>query len=76
MNRHTTRLNQQQREQTTQQQRAQQQSAVEFASAEEMLRHDAAQTTVPAAVAERLQKSIDGEPKPARSWWQRMFGGT
>jgi hypothetical protein len=76
MKRNTTRLNQQEREQTTQQQSAQRQTAVEFVSAEEMLRHDAAQTTVPPAVAERLQKSIDREPKPARSWWQRLFGGT
>ena len=76
MKRNTTRLNQQEREQTTQQQSAQQQTAVEFVSAEEMLRHDAAQTTVPPAVAERLQKSIDREPKLARSWWQRLFGGT
>ncbi len=76
MNRQTTRLNQEQREQTTQQHSARQQSAVEFASAEEMLRHDAAHADVPPAVAERLQKSIDREPKPAQSWWQRIFGGT
>jgi hypothetical protein len=76
MKRHTTRLNQHEREQTTQQQNSRQQTAVEFASAEEMLRHDAAQTTVPPAVAERLQKSIGREPKSGRSWWQRLFGTT
>lgn len=75
MNRHTTRLTQHGQEQSTPQQTARQQAASEFASAEEMLRHDAAQTTVPAAVAERLQESIDREPKPAPSFWRRLFGG-
>ena len=74
MKRHTTKLNQHEREQTTQQQDTQQQTAVEFASAEEMLRHDAAQTAVPPAVAERLQRSVEQEPKPTRSLWQRLFG--
>ncbi len=57
----------------TRQQFSQGNVAVEFASAEEMLRADAAQTAVPPAIAERLQKSIDQEPRPARSWWQRLF---
>ena len=58
----------------TQQQNSQQQAAVEFATAEDMLRHDAAQTPVPPAVAERLQKSLESEPKPSLSWWRRLFG--
>lgn len=45
----------------------------EFATAEEVLRYDAAQTSVPPAVAERLQKSLELEPKPRSSWWQRLF---
>jgi hypothetical protein len=76
MKRHTTRLNQHEHEQTVQQEGTQQRTALEFTSAEEMLRHDAAQTIVPPAVAKRLQKSIDQEPKPGRSWWQRLFGTT
>lgn len=76
MKRHTTRLNQHGHEQATQQQGTQQQAGMEFASPEEVLRHDAVGTTVPPAVAERLQKSIDQEPKPVRSWWQRLFGTT
>ena len=73
MKRQTTRLNE--HEQTgTQQHSAQEQTALEFATAEEVLRHDAAHTPVPRVVAERLQKSIEGEPKPALCWWQRLFG--
>jgi hypothetical protein len=52
----------------------QQTSAREFASTEELLRHDASQTAVPPAIAERLARSIQNEPKPARSWWRRMLG--
>ena len=75
MNRHTSKLNQHEQEAATlQQQNAQQQTTVEFASAEEMLRHDAGQTPVPPAVAERLQRSVEQEPKPPRSLWQRLFG--
>ena len=46
----------------------------EFTSAEELLRHDAAQTVVPATVSKRLGESIQFEPKPERSWWQRLTG--
>ena len=75
MNRQTSKLNQQAREETaTHQQSAQQQTAVEFASAEEMLRHDAGQSPVPPAVAERLKESVGREPKLSRSLWQRLFG--
>jgi hypothetical protein len=42
----------------------------EFTSVEELLRHDAALTSVPRTVAERIQKSV-----PSRSLWQRIFGG-
>ena len=46
----------------------------EFSTVEELLRHDAAQTSVPAGLAERLQKSSADFPRPNRSCWQR-FGG-
>jgi hypothetical protein len=48
--------------------------AREFSSPEELLQHDAAQTAVPPAVADRLAQSLQNEPKPERSWWRRMFG--
>ena len=47
--------------------------AREFATTDELLRHDAAQTEVPPVIAERLSKSIEGLPRPSRSWWQRIF---
>jgi len=53
--------------------KSQQTTAREFATAEEMLRADAAQTTVPPAVAERLGHSIEALPKPATSWWRRLL---
>ena len=65
---------------TDQQQQArsseQQQShatAREFASAEEALRFDAAQTPVPDAVARRLAESTASLPPPAAPWWRRLF---
>jgi len=52
-----------------------QQSIREFASVDEMLRHDALHTPVPPAIAHRLQESIGKIPQPASSWWRRLFGG-
>ena len=52
----------------------QQSTAREFTTAEELLRHDAAQTKVPPSVAERLDKSLQNEPKPMRSLWRRLTG--
>jgi len=53
---------------------ASQQSAMrEFASTEELLRHDAAQTDVPPAIAERLTQSIAKLPQKPQSWWQRWL---
>ena len=42
-------------------------------SVEEMLRDDAAQTSPPPRLAHRVAESIAKEPKPERSWWQRLF---
>ncbi len=47
----------------------------EFASVEEMLRYDAAQTPAPPAIAQRLQKSTAESPQPRHGWWKRFFGG-
>jgi hypothetical protein len=66
-----TKLTSQEQEQLSETQ-SQQTSAREFASAEELLRHDAGQTTVPPAIAERLSQSLRNEPKPERSWWRRL----
>ena len=46
----------------------------EFATPEELLRHDAAQTEVPPTVAKRLDESLQNEPKRTRSLWRRLTG--
>ena len=49
----------------------------EFASVDEMLRHDALHTPVPPAIAQRLQESIQHLPAPPRrTWWRRLLGGS
>ena len=57
-------------------QQTQKSSALEFASAEEMLRYDAANTAVPPEIARRLRKSTADVPAPKMSWWKRWFGGS
>ncbi|HXJ61774.1 MAG TPA: hypothetical protein VNU68_34465 [Verrucomicrobiae bacterium] len=66
------RLSQEQTLSEQQVQAQQQQQILEFATAEEMIRYDAAQTPVPASVTERLQSSVG--PVPPRSWWRRWLG--
>ena len=51
-----------------------QKAAQEFATVEDLLRFDSAQTSAPPGVGERLQKSSAQIPKPpAPSWWRRLF---
>jgi hypothetical protein len=71
---HKAKFNSEQQQHVGENQTAQQ-SAREFPTPEELLRYDAAQTPVPAAVAERLQRSVGQSPAPSRSWWRRFFGG-
>ena len=61
-------------EQVMGQQQSHQQSGMEFASVDEMLRHDALHTPVPPAIASRLRESISQVPAPPKPWWRRMFG--
>lgn len=49
------------------------QTVHEFALPEEMLRFDAKQTAVPDSVAQRLSRSLERNPPPARPWWKRWF---
>ena len=77
MNRHTSKLEQHQHEETaSQQQSAGQTAALEFDRADQAIRHDSTHTAVPPAVAERLRKSVEREPRPRRSWWRRVFGAS
>jgi len=69
-----TRLEQQQ--QSTEAQQSRQEAGREFDSVEEMLRYDVAQTTAPPAVGQRVQDSIQAEPKITRPWWRRLFSGS
>jgi hypothetical protein len=51
------------------------QTAREFASSDELLRADAAQTAVPPEIEERLKKSAAQiQPPEARSWWKTLLG--
>jgi hypothetical protein len=72
-----TKLTQQEQEQlAAAQQQTQSSSPREFASVEEMLRHDALHTPVPPAIAHRLEESASQlPPPPGRAWWSRFFGG-
>jgi hypothetical protein len=45
----------------------------EFALPEDVLRFDAKQTAVPESVAQRLSRSLQRHPPPARPWWKRWF---
>jgi hypothetical protein len=74
MDNHRFRHEHREEEHLTGQEQTARQTALEFENAEQMIRYDAAHTDVPPAVAERLQQSIEREPKPARPWWQRWFG--
>jgi hypothetical protein len=47
---------------------------LEFQSAEDLLRHDAAQTAVPPEIAQRLSQSIAQSPPPRRLWWRKLTG--
>ena len=73
---HQSKLSQEQQQQRAAEQQTQQQAVREFASAEELLRYDAAHTTVPPEIAQRLQKSTGNLPGPKPAWWKRLFGGT
>ncbi|HXP62757.1 MAG TPA: hypothetical protein VN829_19815 [Dongiaceae bacterium] len=66
-------FNSQEQQQAAQQQQ-QQPAPLEFASAEEMLRHDALHTPVPPGIGRRLRESLAGLPAARASWWRRLFG--
>ncbi len=47
---------------------------LEFATPEELLRHDALHTPVPPNVAHRVRDSIAQIPPTSRPWWRRLLG--
>jgi len=72
---HQSKFSEEQKQQPAAEQQTQSASAREFATVEEALRYDAAHTTVPPAIGERLQKSTADLPKPKTGWWRKIFGG-
>ncbi len=73
MDRKISKLTQHQEEELTAQEATTAQNLKEFATPEELLRMDAAQTPVPPHIRERLEHSLEREGKP-RSGWRRGFG--
>jgi len=71
-----TKLTQKEQEQlAAEQQQTQSAAAQEFASVEEMLRHDALHTPVPPTIEHRLEESVeDLPPSASRGWWRRLLG--
>jgi hypothetical protein len=69
-----SKFSQQQEQQAASAQQTNSESVREFASPEEVLRYDAAQISVPPAVAQRLQTSLHSTSAPALSWWRKLLG--
>lgn len=63
-------------EQALASQQSQSASVREFATVEDLLRHDALHTPVPPRIAHRLQQSLGPVAAPTGSWWRRLFGGS
>jgi hypothetical protein len=51
-----------------------QKKGLEFATAEEAIRHDRENTVPPPEIAERLNQSLANEPKKETSFWARITG--
>jgi hypothetical protein len=64
-----------QKSESVAQERTEQRNALEFANAEELLRHDATGVKPPAIIEQRLRQSLREEPSPSPApWWKRFFG--
>jgi hypothetical protein len=49
-------------------------AGLEFATAEDLLRHDRAATPLPDGLESRLKQSLAAEPPLPRPWWKRLLG--
>jgi hypothetical protein len=68
-----SKLRENEQQQTTHEQNIQQTTMEkDFSSVDELLRYDAAQTSVSRDVADKLARSIAGEPETSSSWWRRL----
>ncbi|HOK78772.1 MAG TPA: hypothetical protein PLW35_13770 [Verrucomicrobiota bacterium] len=68
---HGTRQEQHLRQEET---TAQKTSAVEFQTAEELIRHDAKRTSPPEGLEKRVKESVEREAGSKRRWWHRFLG--
>lgn len=50
------------------------QTLLQFETVDEMLRHDARQTRVPPALAQRIREAVAREQPPRAPWWRRVLG--
>jgi len=67
-------LNSREEQQQTSHQHTEEQNVREFATPEELLRHDALHTPVPPAIAARLQQSVGSlASKQPRPWWRKWL---
>ena len=62
-----------QEQQQTSEAQSRQTTIREFTSVEELLCFDAKRTDVPPEIAQRLSRTLQNEPRPARPWWRRLF---
>jgi hypothetical protein len=64
-----------QEQQSAETQHSQAQGGKEFSSAEELLRFDAAQTSVPTGIAQKLKRSAQNAvpAQPRTGWFKRLF---
>ena len=68
-----TRLSQEQQARQ-EQQTTPTQAGLEFRTAEELIRHDAAQTHPPERLEQRVKDSVHREAPSLRPWWRRWLG--
>jgi hypothetical protein len=66
-------FSQQEQQQVSESNTQSNQTIHEFALPEDVLRFDAKRTAVPESVAQRLSRSLERNPPPARPWWRRWF---
>ena len=72
MNPERSKLKQHEEQQANIQGSSGQQSVREFATVEDLLRHDAAQTSPPPGLTARVNQSLAAEPA-IKPWWRRLF---
>lgn len=73
MNPHKLNQRQQERNEAAHRSGQQTETVREFATPEELLRHDAARVVPPENIGRKLDETLRREA-PTRPWWKRLFG--